>query len=123
MPRPDPDPLVTPTTAHPGRGVRTRTSVAISVVGVALIVAGLGLGGAWVWVIYKLTVAGRAFSLDTSEWLHTGRYSPFLFFLIAPILAIYLGRIGYVCVAAGPSDHAAAAGDAPGEPDEDPESA
>jgi len=109
-------------TAHPARRVRTRTSVVISVVGVALIVAGLGLGGAWVWVIYKLTVAGRAFSLDTNEWLHTGRYSPFFFFLIAPILAIYLGRIGYVCLTARPSDHAPASGDAPEETVDDPES-
>ena len=65
---------------HAGRSVRTRTNVIISAAGVALIVAGLGLAGSWLWVIYELAVAGRAWSLDASEWLHGGRFSSFLFF-------------------------------------------
>jgi hypothetical protein len=107
---------------HAGRSVRTRTNVIISAAGVALIVAGLGLAGSWLWVIYELAVAGRAWSLDASEWLHGGRFSSFLFFLIAPILAIYLGRIGYDCVAVGPSDQPAASDDGPEETVDDPES-
>jgi hypothetical protein len=72
----------------------------------ALIAVALGLAVVWLWVIYELAVAGRAFSLDAREWLRGGRTSPLTFFLIAPILAVLIGRMGYACVTVGPSDQA-----------------
>ncbi len=66
----------------------------------------LSLAVAWAWAIYELAVAGRAFWLDGGAWMRGGRFRPYIFFFVAPVLAMYFGRMGYACVTVGPSDQA-----------------
>ena len=89
-------------TGHAGQ--RNATRIGMAVWGIALIVTGLIFAVAWLWVLRSLIVTGSAWSLEARDWLRGGRFSPNLFFVVTPVLAVFFFRFGYDLLVVDKSD-------------------